>query len=70
MKTAIATIGTTLAGLAFSGMAMAQATAPDTSAATDAFGAVEIAVVAIGVAMLAAAGAGIVYRWVTAFLLK
>ena len=50
------------------GAASAQ-TAVDVSDATDAFTGVATAVNSIGPLMLAAAGAGIVYKWVTAFLL-
>lgn len=51
------------------GSALAQ-TGPDTSAATAAFSETGVAVAAIGAAMVLAASAGIVYRWVTAFLIK
>lgn len=53
---------------AVSGLAMAQS-GPDISSATAGFAAVGTAVGAIGAAMVTAAAAGIVYRWVTAFLL-
>jgi hypothetical protein len=46
----------------------ASAAAPDTTAAVSAFTDAGTAIGAIGAAMIAAAGAGIVYRWVTAFL--
>lgn len=52
-----------------SGMASAQ-TAVDVSDATGAFTEAATAIAAIGVVMVAAASAGIVYRWVTAFLVK
>ena len=42
----------------------------DVSAAESALGDVATAVGVIGVAMVAAAAAGIAYRWVTAFLVK
>ncbi len=42
----------------------------DVSAATGALADAATAIAAIGVAMVAAAAAGIVYRWVTAFLVK
>lgn len=50
-------------------LALAQ-TGPDTTAAVAAFSATGTAVAAIGGAMVLAASAGIVYRWVTAFLIK
>lgn len=53
--------------LAATGSAFAQA---DVSAATSALADAATAIGLIGVAMLAAASAGIVYRWVTAFLVK
>lgn len=56
-------------GMALSGLALAQ-TGPDTSAATAGFAAAGTAIGTIGAAMVAAAAAGIVYRWVTAFLVK
>lgn len=57
-------------GLALlSGIAMAQ-DGPDISGATAAFGAAATSIGAVGAAMVTAAGAGIVYRWVTAFLVK
>ncbi|MCD9030369.1 hypothetical protein LDO32_01290 [Luteimonas sp. Y-2-2-4F] len=57
-------------GLALlSGVVMAQ-DGPDTSGATAAFAAAATAIAAVGAAMVTAAGAGIVYRWVTAFLVK
>lgn len=61
-------IGVAVGMTALSGLAMAQS-GPDISAATAGFGAVGTAVGAIGAAMVTAAAAGIVYRWVTAFLL-
>lgn len=42
----------------------------DVSAATGALTSAATAIGLIGVGMLAAASAGIVYRWVTAFLVK
>lgn len=64
-------IGTGVGALALAGAASATGGGgPDVSAAVDALGSVGTAVAAIGVAMLAAAAAGIVYRWVTAFLVK
>jgi hypothetical protein len=48
------------------GPAMAQA---DTTAAVSGFTAVGTAVAAVGGAMLTAAAAGIVYKWVVAFIL-
>jgi TPP-dependent pyruvate/acetoin dehydrogenase alpha subunit len=59
-------IGTTLAA----GAAMAQSSGPDVSAATSAFTAAGTAIGTVGAAMVVAAAAGIVYRWVTAFLVK
>lgn len=58
----------TATALTVPGLAMAQAV--DISDATDAFGSASTAIAAIGVAMVAAAAAGIVYRWVTAFMVK
>lgn len=69
-KTSLMTGGAVLASMALAPMAMAQETSVDVSAATDALGAVGVAVAAIGVAMVAAISAGIVYRWVVAFLAK
>lgn len=60
-------------GLALSGAVIGTAlaqTGPDTTAATAAFSETGTAVAAIGAAMVLAASAGIVYRWVTAFLIK
>lgn len=54
--------------LAASGGAMAS-TAVDVTAATGAFAGVETAVNTIGPAMLLAVAAGIVYKWVAAFLI-
>ena len=56
-------------GMALSGLAMAQS-GPDVSGATAAFSAASTAIGAVGAAMVTAAAAGIVYRWVTAFLVK
>ena len=42
----------------------------DTTAAVAAYTEAGTAIGAVGVAMVAAAGAGIVYRWITAFLVK
>lgn len=57
--------------LAFSPvLAFAQAAPVDVSDATDQLAAVGTAVVAIGVAMVAAIAAGIAYRWIVAFLAK
>ena len=64
-KARAAGIGATLSPL----MVLAQ-TGPDTSAATGALASAGTAIAAIGAAMVAAAAAGIVYRWVTAFLVK
>lgn len=47
----------------------AASAAVDTTAATGAFTSVETAVNAVGPLMLAAVAAGIVYKWVTAFLI-
>lgn len=44
--------------------------AVDTTAAVTAFTDAGTAIGAVGAAMIAAAGAGIVYRWVTAFLVR
>lgn len=65
LKQAALTVGTVIAA----GAAFAQ-TGPDVSAATGAFDAAATAIGTVGAAMVAAAGAGIVYRWVTAFLVK
>lgn len=54
---------------AASGAAMATAPAVDVSAATEGLTAVSTAVNSIGPLMLAAVAAGIVYKWVTAFLI-
>lgn len=58
-------VGATLA----SGLALAQ-DGPDISGATDAFASAGTAIAAVGAAMVVAASAGIVFRWVTAFLVK
>lgn len=58
-------LGTTL--LVMSGSALAQVNTADAVAG---FTDVETAVIAVGAAMVGAAAAGIVYRWVTAYLLK
>lgn len=60
-----AVVGMTLAPFA----AFAQSGA-DVTAATTALADAGTAIKAIGVAMVGAAAAGIVYRWVTAFLVK
>lgn len=65
-KSKLALLGAT--ALTLPGAAMAQAV--DVSDATGAFDSAAVAIVAIGVAMVAAAAAGIVYRWVTAFMVK
>lgn len=52
-----------------SGAALASGGGPDVSAATDGFTQVGAAVNSIGPVMLTAAAAGIVYKWVTAFLI-
>lgn len=52
------------------GAASASGGAVDISAATGAFDEAATAIGAVGAAMVVAAGAGIVYRWVTAFLVK
>ena len=60
-----------IVGMSFAPMAaFAQSSGADVSAATDALASAGTAIAAIGVAMVAAASAGIVYRWVTAFLVK
>lgn len=59
------TVGSALALASVSAFAQA-----DVSAATGALADAATAIGLIGVAMLAAAAAGIVYRWVTAFLVK
>ena len=64
-KSRAAAVGMSLAPLA----AFAQS-GPDVTAATGALADAGTAIAAIGVAMVAAAAAGIVYRWVTAFLVK
>lgn len=51
------------------GTVMAQ-TGPDVSSATTALSEAATAIGLIGAAMVTAAAAGIVYRWVTAFLVK
>lgn len=56
-------------GMSFAPMAVF-AQGADVSAATGALADAGTAIAAIGVAMVAAAAAGIVYRWVTAFLVK
>lgn len=57
-------------GMSLAPFAVMAQTGPDTSAATGALDAAAVAIGAIGAAMVAAASAGIVYRWVTAFLVK
>lgn len=69
LKTYGLTAGAALGSMALAPMAMAQEVV-DVSAATDGLEAVGVAVAAIGVAMVAAISAGIVYRWVVAFLAK
>lgn len=59
-----------LASLMFSTVAMAQETTELGSEAVDALGDVGTAVALIGGAMVTAIAAGIVYRWVVAFLAK
>jgi hypothetical protein len=59
-------VGTALASAA----AMASGGGPDISGATASFTQAGTAIGTVGAAMVAAAGAGIVYRWVTAFLVK
>lgn len=61
-----AVVGVGSAALAFGSNAFA---AVDTTAATAAFTDTGTAINAIGPAMLIAVAAGIVYKWVTAFLL-
>lgn len=58
-------LGTTLLVMSSSALA-----AVDTADAVAGFTDVETAVIAIGAAMVGAAAAGIVYRWVVAYLLK
>jgi len=60
-------IGSALALAA--GAALAQSTGPDVSVATGAFQATKAAVEEIGPLMLGAVGAGIVFKWVIAFLI-
>lgn len=62
-------LGTAIAVAAGSAFAGGGGSGADVSAATEGFGAVETAVNAIGPLMLTAAAAGIVYKWVTAFLI-
>ena len=59
-------VGSALAMVA--GVSMAQ-TGPDVSAATEGLGAVKTAVEQVGPLMLSAVGAGIVFKWVLAFLI-
>ena len=66
LKTALIT-GSVLALAA--GAAAAQTTGVDTSEATSAFTGVKTAVNSVGPLMLGAVAAGIVYKWVTAFLI-
>lgn len=62
-------IGVGVGAALASGMALAQ-TGPDVSGATAAFTQAGTAIGTVGAAMVVAASAGIVYRWVTAFLVK
>lgn len=57
-------------GMSLAPMAVFAQGGADVSAATGALADAGTAIAAIGVAMVAAAAAGIVYRWVTAFLVK
>lgn len=57
-------------GMSLAPMGAFAQSGPDVSAATGALADAGTAIAAIGVAMVAAAAAGIVYRWVTAFLVK
>lgn len=59
-----------VAGMSLAPLAVLAQSGPDTSAATGALASAGTAIAAIGAAMVAAAAAGIVYRWVTAFLVK
>lgn len=51
------------------GASFAQAAAVDVSAATDSLAAVKTAVNEVGPDMLSAVGAGIVFKWVLAFII-
>lgn len=51
------------------GMALAGGGGPDITGATAAFASASTAIGTIGAAMVVAAAAGIVYKWVTAFLI-
>lgn len=55
--------------VALSGAAAASGGGVDTTPATEAFTGVETAVNTIGPVMLGAVAAGIIYKWVTAFLI-
>lgn len=61
-------LGAALTSTAF--VASASPGGIDITAATSALSNAGTAVAAVGVAMVAAAAAGIAYRWVTAFLVK
>lgn len=63
-------VGAGLSALALAPMAAFAQTTVDVTDATGALEQVGVAVVAIGVAMVAAISAGIVYRWIVAFLAK
>lgn len=63
----LATVGTL--ALVAGGSALAQSSGVDVSNATNAFQNVATAVGNIGPVMLAAVAAGIVFKWVTAFLI-
>lgn len=62
-------VGAGLGAFALAGAASA-ATGPDITGATAAFSEAGTAIGTVGAAMVVAAAAGIVYRWVTAFLVK
>lgn len=66
-KSKTALFATAASAMVVSGIASAQV---DVSDATSAFGDAATAIGLIGVAMVAAAAAGVVYRWVTAYIVK
>lgn len=69
-KKKLGLVAITVGALALSGAAMASGGGGvDVSAATDAFASGGDAVETLGKAMLTFVGAGIIYKWVTAFLI-
>lgn len=68
-KSVPAKVGAGAGMVAATGLAFAGGSGPDVTGATGAFAAAGTAIGTVGAAMVVAAASGIVYKWVTAFLI-